>query len=132
MAARALVDTAPLIYWFEGDPLAARFESFFERVAAGDCEALITPITLAELVTGPLAHRRDEVAERYAAVLTRPPWRLVPTDAPIAMLAARLRVEHRLHLPDAIQLATAITAGCDALVTHDRDFPEVPGLRVVR
>ena len=131
-ARRALVDTAPLIYWFEGNPLTVRFESFFESVTAGVCEALVTPVTLADLVIGPLAHQRDDVAERYANALTHAPWRLVPTDASIAMLAARLRVEHRLRLPDAIQLATAIATGCDALITHDRDFPDVPGLHIWR
>lgn len=41
------------------------------------------------------------------------------------MLAARLRVRHRLKLPDAIQLATCVQAGCFALITRDRDFGPV-------
>ncbi len=53
-------------------------------------------------------------------------------DAEVALLAARMRAEHRLRLPDAIQLATAIIERCDALVTHDRDFPDIPGLIVHR
>ena len=41
------------------------------------------------------------------------------------MLAARVRIRHRLKLPDAIQVATAIEQGCHALITHDRDFGRV-------
>jgi predicted nucleic acid-binding protein len=52
-------------------------------------------------------------------------------DADIAMLAARLRILHRLKLPDAIQLAVAIQEGCHALVTFDRDFHQVTELTVI-
>jgi predicted nucleic acid-binding protein len=47
------------------------------------------------------------------------------------MLAARLRLRHRMKLPDAIQLATAIHEGCHALVSHDRDFGKVQELLVL-
>jgi len=56
---------------------------------------------------------------------------IVPMTAPIASLAARLRVRYRLRLPDAIQLATALDIGAAALVTHDRDFSAVQGLPVL-
>ena len=38
------------------------------------------------------------------------------------VLAARLRVRHKLRLADAIQVTTALSTGADALVTHDRAF----------
>jgi len=43
----------------------------------------------------------------------------------------RLRLVHRLKLPDAIQLATAVHEGCAALVTHDRDFAGVTDLPIL-
>lgn len=52
-------------------------------------------------------------------------------DADIAVLAARLRAKHRLKLPDAIQLATAIHTGCHALVTHDRGFSGIADLPIL-
>jgi predicted nucleic acid-binding protein len=72
------------------------------------------------------------LAERYRVALTHGRgWSLRDTDSDIAMLAARLRLKHRLRLPDAIQLATAVHEGCFALVTHDRDFGKVRGLVVL-
>jgi hypothetical protein len=38
---------------------------------------------------------------------------------------------HGLKLPDAIQLAVALHDGCDALVTHDRDFSKVDDLPII-
>ena len=49
----------------------------------------------------------------------------------VAELAARVRAQTRLRLPDAVQAATALVSGSAALVTHDRDFETVEGMRVV-
>jgi predicted nucleic acid-binding protein len=121
--ATLLVDTNPIVYVLEGHPLAARFESVFADIEAGRIHALITPVTLAEVVSGPLKAGKDALAERYRKAITNAPgWTLRPIDAEIAMLAARLRARNRLKLPDAIQLATAVHEGCYALLSHDRDF----------
>ncbi len=121
--ATILVDSNPIIYVLEGHPLAGRFESVFADVSAGRIHAVVTPVTLAEVVSGPLSVGSEAQAQRYRNVLTRSPgWSLCPFDADIAVLAARLRIRHRLKLPDAVQLATAIQQGCHALLTHDRDF----------
>jgi predicted nucleic acid-binding protein len=45
--------------------------------------------------------------------------------------AARLRSSHGLRLPDAVQAASALAVGAAALVTHDRDFANVKGLRIL-
>lgn len=130
--AAVLVDTAPLIYVLEGNPLAAPFESIFAAIDTGRIQGVITPITLAEVVSGPLRAGRDDLAERYRhALTTSPGWSLREIDAELAMLAARLRIRHRLKLPDALQLAVAVHEGCFALVTHDRDFSSVTDLPIL-
>jgi predicted nucleic acid-binding protein len=40
-------------------------------------------------------------------------------------------VQHRLRLPDALQLACALETGAAALITHDRDFKRVTALPVL-
>lgn len=131
--AQLLFDTAPLIYWLEGSALAARFTRVFEGIDALRWRGIVTPVTLAEIMAGPLRHGRHGLAEQCRLLLTSGPrFRLRALDADLAVFAARLRVEHGLKLPDAIQLATAITEGCDALVTHDRDYPAGAGVAVFR
>jgi len=45
--------------------------------------------------------------------------------------AARLRAVLKLKLADAVQAASALAIGADALVTHDRDFSALRDLRVI-
>ena len=56
---------------------------------------------------------------------------VMPLAAAVASLAAQLRVQYRLKLPDAVQLASALNIGASALVTHDRDSSSVQGLPVL-
>jgi predicted nucleic acid-binding protein len=124
--ATVLIDTNPIIYLLEGNPLGAVFRSLFEAVDAGRIQALVTPITVAEVVSGPMKARREALVERYRRTITQNQgWRLRAIDADIAVLAARMRLRHALKLPDAIQLAVALDESCYALVTHDRDFGSV-------
>lgn len=130
--AAVLVDTNPIIYVLEGSARAARFRSLFEDIDAGRIQGVITPVTLAEIVSGPLKAGNEALAERYRRTLSQSPsWTVRDIDADIAMLAARLRLRHKLKLPDAIQLAVAIHESCYALVTHDRDFASVTELAVL-
>jgi predicted nucleic acid-binding protein len=131
--AQLLFDTAPLIHWLEGNPLAGRFAGVFAGIDALRWRGIVTPVTLAEIVAGPLRHGRHGLAEQYRMLLTSGPrFQLRALDADLALFAARLRVEHGLKLPDAIQLATAVSECCDALVTHDRDFPVGAGVEIYR
>jgi|GEM_PF-63739 predicted nucleic acid-binding protein len=118
------IDTAPLIFWLEGHPRwAAAYAALFDGLDAGRWQGLLSTITLAELLTGPLQQGRDELAERYAAALCDPgSFQLASLTPAIATSAARLRARYKLRLPDALQLATALQGGAQALVTHDRDF----------
>lgn len=125
-----LVDTAPIIYVIEGHPeFAPVFKPLFERHAAGHFRFAVTTITLAEVLTGPLSAADEVLAERYRATLRS--WYVVDLDADIAESAARLRASLKLKLADAVQAASALAIGADALVTHDRDFSRLQSLRVI-
>jgi predicted nucleic acid-binding protein len=130
--ARVLIDTNPIVYWFEGSQLAEPFESIFVAIQASRIEAVVTPITVAEVVSGPLRAGKEALAERYReAITTGHGFSVCDTTAEIAMIAARLRLLHRLKLPDAIQLATAVQAGCFALISRDRDFNQVSDILIL-
>ncbi len=125
-----LVDTAPWIYLLQDHPeFAARFAGLFEAAARGQIQLALTPITLAEVLTGPFKAGQTALAKRYETALGH--YRLLPLSAPVASLAAQLRAQYRLKLPDAFQLAAALDVGAAALVTHDRDFAAVEGLPVL-
>ena len=125
-----LVDSAPIIYVLEDHPeLAAVFRPVFEAHDEGLVRLAVTTVTLAEVLTGPLGARDEVLAERYRATLKS--WFIVDLDAEIAESAARLRAACKLKLADAVQAASALAVGADALVTHDRDFSALRDLRVL-
>jgi len=128
-----VVDTAPIIYWLEGHPrLADRFAPVFEAAESGAAQIVISTVTLAEVLAGPLRVGNELLTAQYREALTRSAgWQVLPFDAELAVEAARVRAVYRLRLPDAIQVATAIRAGAAALVTHDRALRRVRGLRVL-
>jgi predicted nucleic acid-binding protein len=125
-----LVDSAPIIYILEGHAkFAARFAQMFRRHADGEVLLAVTTVSIAEVLTGPLRTGEEALAKRYRAVMET--WQVVDVTVDIAESAARLRGKYALKLPDAIQLASALAINADALVTHDRDFANVRGMRVL-
>ena len=128
--ALVLLDSAPIIYFLEGHPkYAARLRPLFERHADGRLLFGVATITIAEVLTGPLASGDEALAKRFRAVLES--WQVVALTGDIAESAARLRASLKLKHPDAIQVASAIALNADALVTHERDFPKVSALPVL-
>jgi predicted nucleic acid-binding protein len=128
-----VVDTAPIIYWLEGHPrLAERFAVIFNAAETGAAAIVISTVTLAEVLGGPLRTGNELLTGQYREALTRSPgWQVMSFDVDTAVEAARIRATYRLRLPDAIQVATAIRAGAAALVTHDRALRRVRGLRII-
>ncbi len=125
-----LVDTAPIVYLLDGHPtLADRFRSIFERHARAEIGLAVTTVTIAEVLAGPIAAGDEALVRRYRTTLES--WQVVELTADIAESAARLRIALRMKLPDAIQAASALAIGAEALVTHDRDFARLTSMRVL-
>ena len=129
------LDTALFVYYIEENetflPLVA---PVFEDVAAGRREVVTSSLTLLEVLVVPYRAGNLELAERYEAHLSQSRGvRLVDIGRPQLRMAAQLRALHpSVRTPDALQLASALSAGCPTFVTNDRDLPAVPGLRVLK
>ena len=125
-----VLDSAPIIYLLEDHPkYRRRFDPIFESHAAGHVRFAVTTMTIAEVLTGPLGAGEEMLARRYRSILES--WQVIDMNTDIAESAARIRGLFRLKLADAVQVASAIAINADALVTHDRDFSSVTGLRVI-
>jgi predicted nucleic acid-binding protein len=129
---RVTIDSAPIIYLLEENPtFLAPYLALFERIDKGELEAVISAVTLAEVLAGPLRHGNEILADRYYQALTvSPNWRFQPMTAEISLVAARVRARYGIRLPDAVQVATAIASQSIALITHDRDFNGITDLAV--
>ena len=128
------IDTAVCIYFIEEHPhFAPLIAPLFEDADRGRRELVTSALTLLEVLVVPYRAGNRLLAERYEALLTRSRGlRMIELTRATLRGAALLRAATGARTPDALQLATALGAGCAAFVTNDRRLPPVPGLRVVQ
>lgn len=74
---------------------------------------------------------QDGVDVFYALLSTYPNLHWVATSLDIADQAAKLRAEHNLKTPDAIQAATAVLSQATGLISNDPAFLRVKQLDVL-
>lgn len=130
---KVTIDTAPIIYLLEGNQrFLEPFLPLFEQIEAGKFRAIVSAVTLAEVLAGPIRHGNEILVDRYYQALTASShWRLQEMNGEISLMAARIRARYGLKLPDAVQVATAIYSQSAALVTHDQDFASVDELMIL-
>jgi predicted nucleic acid-binding protein len=115
-----LVDSSGWIEFLGDGPLADRFAPYFERE-----ERLIVPaIVLYEVYKKLLSERGSTAADRFLSAALRAC--VVPIDERLALLAARISLDHRLAMADAMIYATAQVVGAQ-LITSDAHFQGLPG-----
>ena len=127
------IDTSPFIYLIEAHadyyPLVA---PLFERFDSGEIGAITSSITVAEVTVLPLRLGRSDLSQQYLELLLNSRnLDVLAIDIPVAQVAAELRARFRIRLPDALQLAVAIVAGCDAFLTNDVALKQVTDIRVI-
>lgn len=127
------LDTSVFIYHFEGHPLYRDLTAqILERIAAGHCHAVVSELTLLELIVRPLHLERHDVADEYEALLSHfPHLALVPITRLVVRRAASLRATQGFRTPDALLLATGIEQGATLMVTNDAQWKKAQGIKVV-
>jgi Predicted nucleic acid-binding protein, contains PIN domain len=130
---RLYIEAAPLVYYVEENPnYAERMEAIIGAIEDTPIEAVSSVITLTEVLTHPLRLGQTRFEQEYRDILLHSSgFRLLPVTAETADIAAHLRARYNLRTPDALHVATAIGAGCDAFLTNDRDIKRVTALRVL-
>jgi len=129
---RLFLDTPPIIYYVQGHPLYLPLMDFvFAKVSLGIIEVATSPITLAECLVLPLRMGNLDLAERFRRIITAGfNTRYIGIDG-VAYQAAELRARYNLTLLDAFQVAVALKARCDALLTNDEAFKRVHELTIL-
>jgi predicted nucleic acid-binding protein len=129
------LDTVAFIYFIEENPrFLPLLDPVFASIDNGRLPAVASSLTLLEVLVVPYRAGNAPLAERYEQVLTRSRGlRLVEIDRDQLRAAAQLRAVHAsLRSPDAIQISAALSGGCSAFLTNDRDLPAIPGLQILQ
>jgi uncharacterized protein len=128
------LDTSIFIYFIEEHPdYLPHLVPVFSAVASGKLEIATSAVTLLEVLVVPYRTGDLSLAARYEALLTRSRGlHLVEIDGFQLRAAAQIRAHYRIRTPDALQLAAALSKRCSALLTNDREIPEMPSLRTIQ
>ena len=129
---RIYLDTTVIIHAVETPtPLSKGQLALFDALDEGAIEAVTSELTLAECLVYPLAAKDSKLAAIYEKFLSgATELELVPISRQILLAAAHIRALKRLKLPDAIHVATAMSARATVLMTADRRIRVSRGLRV--
>ena len=128
------LDTAVFIYFIEEHP---RFlpvvAPVFSAVASNRLSAITSGITLLETLVIPYRSGNTTLAARYETLLTKSRGiRFRDLDRTLLRSAAQLRAVFSIRTPDALQLAAALSGGCNVYLTNDRSLPRIPGLAILQ
>jgi predicted nucleic acid-binding protein len=130
---RLYIDAAPLIYYVEEHPVyLQRIESIVAFIEDTPIKAVSSVISLTEVLNQPIKKGRSDLEQAYRDILiSGERFSLLPVSQTIAESAARLRAYHNLRTPDALHIATAIDAACDAFLTNDNGLKRITQLRIL-
>ena len=119
-----LVDSSGWLEFITQDTKAAAFAPFLE----GPRPLLVPTIVLYEVFKKLMQMKGKTEADRFASHALR--QFTVPLDEDTAITAARLSLQHRLAMADAIIYATALAHSAE-LVTSDQAFSGLPGVTLL-
>jgi len=131
--ARLGLDTAPIIYFIETHPrYNPIMAAVFQRIALGSITGVTSTVSLSEVLVQPLLRSVIPLANAYRDLLLHSSnLDTLPIDAIAAESAAGFRARYGLRTPDALQIAVAVNAGCEAFLTNDMQLKRVTEIRVL-
>ncbi|HZS90146.1 MAG TPA: type II toxin-antitoxin system VapC family toxin [Chloroflexota bacterium] len=119
---RILLDTSVLIAFHSphervhdlADHIMSRIENQTDRL-----RGYYSALSASELLVRPIRTSVEHFTHMQAFLVGFPNLTILPVDLVVAGQAATLRAITRLHLADALVIATGLVAGCQAIVTND-------------
>ena len=127
-------DSDCIIYFVDPNPeFDQRMTAIFQEVVSGKIAGLTSALTLTEGLVHPLRNGDVVTAQRYRNLLLNSnDFRVLAINVEIAEIAADMRARYNLRTPDALQIAAALYAGCDAFLTNNgKHFRRVTELNVL-
>lgn len=130
---RPYFDTAPMVYSIEVHPTYSPvLAPLWLSVRAGTARVVTSDLSRLEALVGALRRGDGSSEATYRALKGYGGIEVVPVAEAVIERAAELRAARTsLKVPDAIHVATAELAGCDAFVTNDKSLRSVPLIPVV-
>jgi len=128
------LDTNIFIYALEQHPeYAPVVDRLFTLFDTAKATAFTSELALAECLVKPCADGNSDFQVRYqAAITTRPGLTVCPVSRSVLIRTAHIRAAHKVRLPDALHLATALETACDSFLTNDQLVKPIPGITLIQ
>ncbi len=130
---RVFWDTNIYIYLFEGvAPFEEQARTLRDRMVKRRDELFTSTMTLGEIQVGPRRTGNASWADKCRDAVLQTST-VLPFDAKVADIYARLRTNPAIRAPDAIQLSCAAAAGVELFVTNDKSLHNltIPGIHFI-
>ena len=102
-------------------PLNRAQRLFIDALETGQVTAISSHLTLAECLVKPMRESNKQAIEAVLQFLEHQEHiELLQVSRDILVKAAEIRAVSGTKLPDAIHLASAVAAGCDAFLSDDK------------
>jgi predicted nucleic acid-binding protein len=120
---RILLDSSGLIAFHDpSDPTNPLVDHLFRRIENNrdPLRGYYSVISAVEILIRPLRTGTGDFTSMHAFLAGYPNLSGLPVDLTVALQAANVRATTNLRLPDAGVVASALLAGCEAVVTNDQ------------
>lgn len=119
------LDTNAILYYLKDDPDTV---SSLRRIFSDNVPLYVSAITELELFAfSNLSATEEALIEQLLTTVA-----VISVDSRIARLAAFIRRQYRLKVPDSTIAATAMFTGSTLLTRNTRDFEKVPHLSLLK
>jgi predicted nucleic acid-binding protein len=119
------LDTNAILYYLKDDSNAVRL---LREIFLHDAPIYISAITELELFAfSSLSAQEHALIDELISTLS-----VIPVDSHVARLAAFIRREYRLKVPDSVIAGTAMFTGSALVTRNTRDFKKVSGLSLLK
>jgi predicted nucleic acid-binding protein len=119
------LDTNAILYYLKDDAGAV---SVLRDVFSENVPIYVSAVTELELFAySDLSTEEEFLIEELLATIS-----VIPLDSRIARLAALVRRDYRLKVPDSVIAATAMFTGSKLLTRNARDFRKIPNFIVLK
>jgi predicted nucleic acid-binding protein len=126
------LDTGVFIRHFEGGEQSELTSVILRAVQSGVSRAVMSSISLTELMVRPLQVGDGDLADLYRVLLHEMPnLETVSVDSTIAARAAEVRTANNTGPTESLLIATALESGATAFVTSDPALKQVKGIKVM-
>ena len=119
-----IIDSSGWLEYFADGPNA----SFFSRPLQKTTELIVPTVTVYEVFKTVLRQRNESDALQSVALMQQ--GSVVDLTSNIAILAAKLSIDHHLPMADSIILATARAYGA-TIWTQGSDFKNIDGIQYI-